>query len=207
MKSTRKEDTVHTWHRVEANRGWRRPVGLVGTKQTPTRHPQPRTLIHNCEALVGVKLGLRAHGITNAIVLLSSNPPMVRQCVCRQRVRQQQISRCPRKDETHSKSPCVVLTPCTHHRTPCTHDRAPLYMEPYLLPGASGHSRSINEKRPSAICFGSSKQSPTARIDHYSAIGFRSSNFRRLLSGLGVPATGTASLREWILFWGVSMSE
>ena len=109
MKSTRKKDTVHTWHRVEANRGWRRPVGLVGTKQTPTRHPQPRTLIRNCEALVGVKLGLRAHGITNAIVLLSSNPPIVRQCVCRQRVRQQQISRCPRKDETHSKIPCDAI--------------------------------------------------------------------------------------------------
>ena len=96
MKSTRKKDTVHTWHRVEAN-------------QTPTRHPQPRTLIRNCEALVGVKLGLRAHGITNAIVLLSSNPPIVRQCVCRQRVRQQQISRCPRKDETHSKIPCDAI--------------------------------------------------------------------------------------------------
>ena len=95
MKSTRKKDTVHTWHRVEANRGWRRPVGLVGTKQTPTRHPQPRSLIRNCEALVGVKLGLRAHGITNAIILISLNTPMVRQCVCRQRVRQQQISRCP----------------------------------------------------------------------------------------------------------------
>ena len=159
MKSTRKKDTVHTWHRIEANRAWRRPVGLVGTKQTPTRHPQPRTLIRNCEARMGVKLGLRAHGITNAIILLSSNTPMVRQCVCRQRVRQQQISRCPRKDETHSKSPCVVLTPYTHHRTPCTHDRAPLYMEPYLLPGASGHATSMVMKtdRPQLASGQSSK--------------------------------------------------
>ena len=198
MKSTRKKDTVHTWHRVEAN-------------QTPTRHPQPRTLIRNCEALVGVKLGLRAHGITNAIVLRSSNPPRYIERFVNASVDNAFVNNkfpdAPARMKPIRKFLAMLLTPCTHHRTPCTHDRAPLYMEPYLLPGASGHSRSINEQRPSAIGFGSSKQSPTARIDHYSAIGFRSSNFRRLLSGLGVPATGTASLREWNLFWGVSMIE
>ena len=96
-------------------------------------------------------------------------------------------------------------TPCTHHRTPCTHDRAPLYMEPYLLPGASGHSTSMELKtdRPQLASGQSSKVqlrgSITTCDDH--------SNFRRLLSGLGVSARGTASLRELNLFWGVSMIE
>ena len=53
----------------------------------------------------------------------------------------------------------MLLTPCTHHRTPCTHDRAPLYMEPYLLPGASGHATSIVMKndRPQLASGQSSK--------------------------------------------------
>ena len=146
MKSTRKKDTVHTWHRVEANRGWRRPVGLVGTKQTPTRHPQPRTLIRNCEALVGVKLGLRAHGITNAIVLHSSNPPRYIERFVNASVDNAFVNNkfpdAPARMKPIRKFLAMLLTPCTHHRTPCTHDRAPLYMEPYLLPGASGHSTS-----------------------------------------------------------------
>ena len=83
---------------------------------------------------------------------------MVRQCVCRQRVRQQQISRCPVR---------IIERPVRMIEHPYTWS---LICSQVRL-GTVHHNG--DENRPSANGLGSSKQSPTARIDHYLRRSFK----------------------------------